>query len=263
MNDQPEPVRLPGGNVAPVYRVGDTVRRSVGPWTPAVHALLRHLEREGFEGSPRVMGIDDEGREIVSFIEGSVPYAPDIPDEIWLDDALVAVAQRVRLYHDAVASFEPPADALWRFCPGAPVRGDVVCHNDLGPWNTVYRDGLPAAFIDWDFAAPAPRLWDVAYAAWRFVPLYYNGIPGRGGEPDVPEFARRLRLFCDAYGLADRGALLDTVAHRQHVMHDTVRIWGQAGVPGFAEMWASGHADAPLKDAEFLRRVRSTLETAL
>jgi hypothetical protein len=104
-------MRLPGGNVAPVYRVGDTVRRSTGPWTPAVHALLQHLERAGFEGSPRVLGFGQDGREILSFIEGSVPYAPDVPPEIWADDALVAAAKLVRSYHDAVASFVPPAGA--------------------------------------------------------------------------------------------------------------------------------------------------------
>jgi aminoglycoside phosphotransferase (APT) family kinase protein len=42
----------------------------------------------------------------------------------------------------------------------------------VGPHNTVYRGGRPVAFIDWDFAAPAPREWDIAYALWRFVPLY-------------------------------------------------------------------------------------------
>ena len=159
VNDDTEPVRLPGGNVAPVYRIGDTVRRQTGPWTPAVHALLRHLERVGFDGAPRVLGIDGESREILSYLEGFVPYAPHIPSEIWTDDALTRTAQLIRAYHDAVRSFEPPSNAQWRFCPGAPAQGEIVCHNDIAPWNTVYRDGLPVAFIDWDFAAPvAPRL---------------------------------------------------------------------------------------------------------
>lgn len=32
------------GSVTTVRRVGDTIRRPVGEWTPAVHALLTHLE---------------------------------------------------------------------------------------------------------------------------------------------------------------------------------------------------------------------------
>jgi len=45
-------VSLAGGDVNVgehiVVRVGDTVRRPVGPRTPAVHALLRHFERVGW-----------------------------------------------------------------------------------------------------------------------------------------------------------------------------------------------------------------------
>ncbi|HKW77884.1 MAG TPA: aminoglycoside phosphotransferase family protein, partial [Candidatus Limnocylindria bacterium] len=58
-----------GGNLQDTVRVGDTVRRRTGPWTPAVHALLRHLEKRGFP-APRVRGIDERGREILGYIEG-------------------------------------------------------------------------------------------------------------------------------------------------------------------------------------------------
>ena len=237
-----------------MYRVGDTVRRTTGPWTPAVHALLHHLERSGFEHAPRVLGIDDAGREILSYIEGFVPYAPDIPRGIWTDDALARAAGLVRRYHDAVASFEPPVDAAWRVLPGAPIGGEIICHNDLAPWNTVYDGHLPFAFIDWDFAAPASRLWDVAYAAWRFVPLYYDGLPGGDGHPDSADQARRLRLFCDEYGLEDRTALLGTIERRQQVMYDTVRDLGRSSaVPGFAEMWQTGHAENPIRDLAYIK----------
>ncbi|HKF74825.1 MAG TPA: hypothetical protein VKF59_01675 [Candidatus Dormibacteraeota bacterium] len=53
--DSEEGDRLPGGFVNAVVRVGSTVRRSTGPWTPAVHALLRHLEAAGFAESPSVL----------------------------------------------------------------------------------------------------------------------------------------------------------------------------------------------------------------
>jgi hypothetical protein len=263
VSESPEPQRLPGGNVSPVYRVGDTVRRATGPWTPAVHALLRHLERAGFDGAPRVLGIDDDGREILTYIDGFVPYAPDVPETIWTDGALAASAAMLRAYHDAVRSFEPPPDARWRVCPGAPDRGEIICHNDFAPWNTVYRDGLPAGVIDWDFAAPAPALWDVAYAAWRFVPLYYDGVPGLGRGADVPEYARRLALFCDEYGLWERDELIPEIIARQQVMYDTVRVWGEAGVAGFAEMWATGHAVAPLRDKAFVEANATALASRL
>jgi hypothetical protein len=46
--------RLPGGNLGGAVRVGDTVRREAGPWTPGVAALLQHLESVGFTGEPAI-----------------------------------------------------------------------------------------------------------------------------------------------------------------------------------------------------------------
>ena len=57
---------LEGGNTSVVVRVGDTVRRTAGHWTPAVHALLDHLESVGFDAAPRALGTDEQGREVLS-----------------------------------------------------------------------------------------------------------------------------------------------------------------------------------------------------
>ena len=48
---------------------------------------------------------------------------------------------------------------------------EVVCHNDFAPYNVVFGDDGPVGVIDWETAAPGARVWDVAYAAYRFVPL--------------------------------------------------------------------------------------------
>src|SRR3979490_123534 len=64
-------IPLGGGNMSSgVVRVGAPVRRPAGPWTPAVHALLTHLHEAGFRGAPRPLGIDDRGREILTFVPG-------------------------------------------------------------------------------------------------------------------------------------------------------------------------------------------------
>lgn len=122
--------------------------------------------------------------------------------------------------------------------------------------------GRPVAIIDWDLAAPGPRVWDVAYALWRFAPLYSDeGVDEDFGPPR--ERARRMALFCDAYGFDDRNELLDTVERRQRVLYDTVMTWGRAGVPGFVELLRDGHAEGPLSDLAYLRRHRAALEAAL
>lgn len=252
--DGPEnEVRFADGNVSAVVKVGDTVRREAGPWTPAVHALLRHLEASGFDGAPRPLGFDARGREIVSYINGVT--APASLLGYASDETLVAVAHLIRRYHDAVAQFRPPAEADWRFAIGAPRAGEVVCHNDLAPWNTVFRNGKPVAFIDWDFAAPGPRTWDLAYALWRFVPLYPDAAYGPPAER-----ARRIVRFCDAYGFPDRSDLIEVIERRQRVLYDTLAFWGEAGVPGFVEMWRSGHGDGIRRDLAYLREHRAFLE---
>jgi aminoglycoside phosphotransferase (APT) family kinase protein len=193
-----------------------------------VHALLRHLESAGFSGAPRVLGLDGSGREILGYLEGGNPT--------YSDDELAACARLIRGYHDAVASFVPPADARWQSLVGAPAAGEVVCHNDLSPANTVYGESGPRAFLDWDLAAPAPRLWDVAYSVYRFVPLYDDASCVRLGVPVRPR-GPRIRLFCDAYGLGDRTQLVDTVVARLTSLVETARAWSTAGVPGWADVW--------------------------
>ena len=80
-------VRLPGGNVGGAVRVGDTVRRQSGPWTPAVHALLKHLDGR-LPRIPQVLGEDEQGREVLSYLPGHVV---DVDTELLTDGQLVSL----------------------------------------------------------------------------------------------------------------------------------------------------------------------------
>jgi len=245
----------PTGGLTDVERVGETVRRTAGPWTPAVHALLAHLERVGFEGAPRPLGIDDEGREVLSFVTGGGPSHAD--------DELARVAQLIRALHDSTESFEVPPDAEWQFMVGAPRRGDVMCHNDLSPDNTIYGpDHAPRAFIDWDLAAPATRIWDVAWAVYRFVPLYDDATCKRLGFP-IPSRSARLRIFCDACQLDAREALIPTVCQRIRALYDTARSRGEAGQPGWREVWRDTRGEPWLGGLRYVEAERGKWEREL
>src|SRR5262245_21115570 len=90
---------LSGGGLTPIARVGETVLRPAGPWTPAVHALLRHLERRGFAGAPRVLGLEEVGGtryERLTFVDGAAEVVPE-------DDGLVLIARLIRHFHAAAA----------------------------------------------------------------------------------------------------------------------------------------------------------------
>jgi len=142
----PDEQRLPGGNTGGAVRIGDTVRRVPGRWTPTVHALLRHLEAVGFDRAPRVLGFDDQGREVLSFLPGDVVGAArPWPGWVHCGDALRQVAGWLRDYHITVASFVPPDGALWRE-GGTRRPGLIVGHNDAAPYNAAWADGHFAGF---------------------------------------------------------------------------------------------------------------------
>ena len=256
-------IPLVGGDVTTVVRVGDTVRRTAGWWTATIHALLDYLKEAGFEGAPRALGIDDEGREVLSYIEGEAALVP-LAEWARSDEVIAEIGSFLRNYHDVVSSFVPPSDARWRYWEGAPRHGDVICHMDLFPPNVIFRQGEVVALIDWDFAAPGDRLFDIASAAKHWVPLMDDRRCAAEGLAHVDK-GSRLRLLSDSYGLdrAQRGRLLDFVMLKQQLGYASHKAWGEAGEPGFERMWGEGSGELMTRDMEWLRRHRSDLQPFL
>lgn len=132
---EPAERRLEGGFLTcAVSRRGDVVRRSSGPWSPAVHAWLRHLARRGLQLAPRPLRINPgDDTEELTYIDGTVLSGGSSPRYLWHDATLQATARLIRQFHDAASSFAPPAGAAWQQMAGFPGGGDVICHNDLAP----------------------------------------------------------------------------------------------------------------------------------
>ena len=246
---------LEGGDVNVVVRVGDTVRRPMGEHSPAVHALLRHFEAVGFDGAPRFLGVDEQGREILSFVEGDAARGP-LPAD---DDVLISLAHLLRRAHVAAASFEPPEDAAW-FSGG---EGPLICHRDLFPSNVILRDGQPAALIDWDLAGPAERLDDLVSAAYHWASLRTDAEEWGLPTDRRPE---RVRVLCDAYGLpqADRARFIDRAIQHRHGGYELhKRLGGEQRLPGWREMWDAGSGERVKGNLRLLEELRPELEAAL
>lgn len=177
-------VDLDGGfTTATVRRRGSTLSRTAHPRSEQVHGVLRHLAVTVPGVCPEPIAIDPgSGLEVVSFVEGEVPSGGASPEYLWSESTLTDVARLLRRIHDATIGVGDAADGSWRSAAPESWPVEVVCHNDVAPWNTVFRGARPVAFIDWDTAAPGPRIWDVAYALWHFVPLY----GGPGSDPFRP-----------------------------------------------------------------------------
>jgi len=216
-----------GRSVDGVVRVGDTVRRPPVFATRMMREVLVYLESTGFDGAPRWLGRDEQGRDVLSFVEGDT--FSDCGSIVWSDEQLEASARLLRRYHDAVAGSQLAADE------------EVVAHGDYGPWNLIWRDGLPFCVIDFDNARPGARAEDVGYALWKHLNLGLVPIA-------AAEQRRRADVFVAAYGLPFGVSNVIDLAHTQardrfaaHGWHATIveldreRAWLAAHRQAFVE----------------------------
>ncbi|HYZ91542.1 MAG TPA: phosphotransferase [Actinomycetota bacterium] len=213
-----------------------------------VHRLLAHFEAHRWTAAPRFLGVDDEGREVLSYLEGHVAWEEEQPDGVGSDECLQVVGRLVREFHDLTAGAS--------LAEGA----EVVCHNDLAPRNTVYRSAgdllRPVAFIDWDSAAPGKRIHDVAHACWQYV-----GLGPR--YADVADAARRVRLLCDAYGLDDRRDVVETILWWQDRCWRGIDAKADAGDEAMSYLRARGAVSDVRACYDWVAEHRTVFEAAM
>jgi hypothetical protein len=230
--------QLPGGiaNAGRVVRVGAHVLRPSSPHSDSVHAFLRAVRRAGFDGASSPVGIDDDGRERLVFVDGDVPVPP-YPDWSQSDTALASIARLLRGLHDAARSFDARG-RTWNDSLADPAGGTLVCHNDVCPENVVFRDGIAVALLDFEFAAPGRAVYDVAHLARLCVPVDDEYDQARLGWRAADRPAR-LRVVADAYGLDRDGraelltAMNDAIARVEAAVRRSV----DAGDPNSVAMW--------------------------
>jgi broad specificity phosphatase PhoE len=244
-----------GGNLSQAVRVGDTVRRRAGPWTPAVQSLLAHLEAVGFTAAPRSLGFDERGRAVLAYLPGDIYGGWPEPMPTWMFEDITTLkraAELLRRYHDAVLTFRPPPEATWHQV--APSRHELICHNDWSPYNAIFREHEPTVMLDWDHAGPGSRVWDVAASAYTWVPL----SPTKR-ELSLEQKAARLAVFCDTYGDVEPGAVLDVLPEQLRFVADLVQTKADGGDPG-ARKLAGWNVPARLhEEADLLVRQRADL----
>jgi hypothetical protein len=245
-----------------IVRVGDTVRRPVTPHAVAVRALLLHLEDVGFDGAPRYLGVDEQGRDVVSYIEGDVPLPP-YPSWSMTDEAIVDLGHLARRLHEATASMDRRVEG-WADYWSDPVGGPVICHNDLFPENVVFHEGRVVALIDFDMAGPGRALWDVAIAGQEWAPLH--APDARINHPSSLDGITRFGRFARAYGVPPEQAteLVDIVfAERAHsIAHIRAEI--AAGYPSWIDYWRDTDGDERAhRDDAWLAQERAALIAAI
>lgn len=236
--DGPEE-RLPGGQVGGATRIGDTVRRPTGPWTPAVHELLDHLDRRGLPLVPRVLGIDRRGREVLTYLPGQVlEVSPDSLTPARIGSAITWLRQ----FHEAVADF-PRSTRRWRFVERPLADGEIVCHHDAAVYNLAFDGDRLAGVFDWDVAGPGVPLDDLAMFAWN-GPLVALRGEGPCSEQDVHRAAEALHVMAEAYGGIAPSGVLDRVARRMTAAAERIEAGQRAGDPGMIRLGEVGEPAA-------------------
>lgn len=184
----------------PIVRIGNTIHRPAHWWTPSVHDLLNYLEKVGFPYSPRVLGFDKEGREVLTYIEGE--SGKDGWFKIHSDEGLANFAKLLKSYHEAIADYKPPKNAEWAYSPNVLNRGEIMCHGDFGPWNIAWDGEKPIGILDWDLVLPANPTYDIYYALEYCAPFRDDQTTLKWHHfSDVPVRKHRIQVFLNAYGI--------------------------------------------------------------
>jgi hypothetical protein len=267
-DDDPE-VPLIGGDMTDgVVRVGRTVRRPMRPHSPAVHALLRHLEAVGFDGAPRVLGIDTRNREVLTYLPGQVPHRP-LPGYALSEATLIALAELQLRYHEAVIGFQPPPWSNWdgeltRLVDGPP---ELVCHCDINLENVIFEPGpdgpRPYALIDFDLARPGTRLVDIIQTLRHWAPLAAPADRDPAfAEADVPG---RIAVFCQAYGLshAERARLVPVAVRWMRRSRTTITERARQSGGAWTRMLEAGVGERLMRSAAWLEWCRPEIEARL
>jgi hypothetical protein len=258
---------MPAGDVTEgVVRVGGTIRRPHQPQSYAVADYLDWLEDAGFEGSPRFLGRDAEGRDVLTFVPG---YCAGAVPEHWVEseELLASVGRLLRRLHSASAGFVPkdhpfpPRPVRQDTLPGDPAR--LVCHLDVTPQNVVVRDGRAAGLVDFDLAGPSTALKDSFNTALHWVALRDPADAWPGWEELDP--FRRLRIFADAYGWTEneRRRLPHFGADAVRLSLDRMEYNARTLGGGWARMWDEGVGGLIERRAAWLEANAARLVRAL
>lgn len=250
---------LHGGNISNVSRKGKTVRREQHNNNYFVHLLLQHLEKIKYPYSPRFLGIDKQNREVLTFIDGEAGNYP-LKQYMWSNESLEAIAKMLRGYHDAVENFHFKEE--WMPLEGTPEPLEIICHNDFAIYNIIFNKEQPVGIIDFDMAAPGPKMWDVVYSLYTSVPLsrfiltededrtvYDSSIHGK-------EKKNRVKIFLKSYGVDLNDDIFELLQLRLNTLCKTIEREACNGNLAYQKMIKDGHVEHYKKDIQFIQKYK-------
>lgn len=253
---------LMGGRAGKIYKSEDTVIRPANAWTKNVHCFLNYLQEEGVGFVPKPYGIDKEGNEILSFMHGDV-YNYPLPEMFMSDSMIISSAKLLLAYHQysegyiAKLTYNEP----WMLPVVYPV--EVMCHGDFAPYNVTITDNKATGMIDFDTLHPGPRMWDIVYAIYRWVP--FTSSDGSGFQGDLEEQIRRAKLFFDTYGAApeNKERFVEWLIRRLQCLVEFMHGEAEKGNRDFQKNIEEGHHEVYLTDIAYLEDHRAEITAGI
>jgi aminoglycoside phosphotransferase (APT) family kinase protein len=249
---------LNGGRENKVFKTKDHVIRPSGAWTPHVHRFLHFLIQEGFTVVPRPYGTNEKGEEILSFVQGEV-YNDPLPEFMLEDKMIRSSARLLRRFHDVSERYidRLTNQEAWMLSARDPI--EVLCHGDFAPYNVTIVDGEAFGIIDFDTLHPGPKLWDIAYAVYRWVPISIPTNPD--SRFSLEDQILKAKLFLDTYGVnaEERELLPQTMVDRLTSLVHYMKTQAENGNCDFQKNIDEGHLEIYLNDIEFIHQNAATI----
>ncbi|NDI33218.1 phosphotransferase [Chengkuizengella sediminis] len=237
---------LIGGRIGKIHKIGETVVRPSNKWTKDIHCFLQFLHEEGVDIVPKPFGINEKKEEILSFIPGDVFNYP-LPEKLLIDSMIVSSSKLLLKFHkyseryvSRLTNYEQ-----WMLPVSYPI--EVMCHGDFAPYNVTIVNNEAAGIIDFDTLHPGPKMWDISYAIYRWVPFDSHG--------NLKEQIRKAKLFLDTYGVdsESKTSFISILIARLNSLTDFMRSEASNGNKDFQLHIEEGHIQLYLDDIEYLK----------
>lgn len=239
-----------------IYKPAQACSRQVGRY-------LAFLRSKGLDNVPELLEFDRFGNEVLSYVDGETCDYP-LSEAVKSEHTLISVAKLLRRYHDISEQYVK-AEAFplngWMFPARHPIQ--VICHNDFAPYNICFNEIEAIGLIDFETAAPGPRVWDLAYALYRFAPFTHPC--NKDGFGTLADQARRAKIFCDIYGLndSDRDHITNVMIERLEALNEFLLYAANKGDLKYQACVSAGHHKLYKADIKYIKNNKRKIQDEL
>ena len=243
---------LHGGRAGEIFKEGNEVLRTASENTVNIQKFLNGLHKEYLVKCPKGFGIDENGIERLSYLEGNVSNYPLNP-EIYNLDMIESAGKLLREFHDASEKVSERMDANINWMLENEKEYEIIIHGDYAPYNVVEDNGNAIGIIDFDTIYFGKKISDISYGIYRWATLFRENSPDRIGDLDIQ--CEKASRFCEGYGLEkeNRKEIVEVIIKRLEKLIAFMRMKASEGEANFIENIQDGHDIGYEEDIKYLK----------